>query len=1201
MRKSWFLAFLGTFITVVLTIGCGGGGGGGGGANPVGPIAAGDFSDLSGTVVFDGKPLANANIYLYSSDGALAAGIGQLSSANNSVREAIIGNLAPGQLHTSSGLDGRYLFSHVPVGVYTLIAVKDATHQFARTGVVVGAITEVPVEITPTGTISGSIAISGRTSLGGGGVYLQGTSYVALSDDSGNFTIFNVPANTSFSLRASLANFSLSTPLSVQVTPGVTSNVGALVLTVASIPGTGNISGTVTRTGDTTQAGTLVLLRKSTGEAVTVTLTDSSGTYQLFGVASGNYQLEFTADNYLIPTPVAVAVISGQTISAAAVTMSSKVVPVVIGNFTGAASKTQLLSGESDNRGINLLLVNNSGSFLVTTDNAGAFAFNVPQGIYRFLALAPFQVVSGPATVINSSASVSVPGTPPTPNFVVSPVTPVAVPTAKFDFTGVATKATRLNDENDDSGMTLLMDGGASLGVFSATTKSDGSFEFRGIPGGSYNFSVVGRYQLVSGPISITLKGNLVGNYPAQPAVAPTPFLVFAGLATKTVKLADESDDGGMTLLLTGPGGPFTTTTQTNGMFRFVGLKPGTYNFSITGRYELVLPSGNNGSDTVTIVTANVNRDYNARPTVAPKPLFQFTGIATKTLKLADEIDDGGMTLLLKGPGGPHTTTTLQNGNFKFSDLQPGAYQFSITGRYRLQVPASDNGSDSVAIVAADVVRSYNAQPSVAPAFYFAFSGSILKSPALDDEFNQGGINLLLANSSGSYTTISDINGNFKFNSIPAGAYNLSVQGRYRLTNPGASDTIALAGDISTGTYAVQPLLPVVGTLNGTTSKNQKIFPGEDESGVTVEISSTTPHRLFSATTDAVGSFSIPAVPIGNYQIKIISSSYRADAGPTTVTVVSPVTNFPTVNLIPLSLYTGSVSATQSPVTPRLRYILTNSVSGSRFETVSDSSGNIRFENIPPTPGNNYNFIVDPASGYALSAAVPAFSLPSKANLALGGVNVVFVAPGIDSVVVTPGVKVSAFGNNIASGPGALTRGFADWKEMPATSTPWVAGQADFEIANLSPGTYALKLSNPDGTSTSSGSFFIDLATPSFDGTSATFNSVTANWIPVPFAESYVVQLDSGPIVKILATSYTFKNLTANTSFNFRVRAVGLGLKGPVTSSAITTGRYAFPNPLERAAPFTWDASGDVHRWLPGQPLGPGSSLHQVPRQRRNK
>jgi hypothetical protein len=161
---------------------------------------------------------------------------------------------------------GRYTFTGVPVGNYTLIAAKDQTHQFAQTNVILGAVTQLDAQLTPTGSVSGNvqITISGTTeNVGGAIVYLDGTSYVAVTGIDGSFTIANVPANQSFTLKVISPRGVQSTEPTVTVTPGQTTNAGTVALTAPTVP-TSLISGQIAISGytapDPALAGHMILL-----------------------------------------------------------------------------------------------------------------------------------------------------------------------------------------------------------------------------------------------------------------------------------------------------------------------------------------------------------------------------------------------------------------------------------------------------------------------------------------------------------------------------------------------------------------------------------------------------------------------------------------------------------------------------------------------------------------------------------------------------------------------------------------------------------------------------------------------------------------------------------------------------------------------------------------------------------------------------
>ncbi|NLI74976.1 MAG: hypothetical protein GX442_00880 [Candidatus Riflebacteria bacterium] len=1052
MRHSPVVTIGALFLTVVLLTGCGGGGGGGEGGNPVGPAATGTFASLSGIVSYGGKPLANAAVNLYPSDAGLALGLGGLSAAKGSVRTALAAATGVGQFSTTSDANGGYAFEQVPVGEYTLVAILDATHQFARTGVVVGAITTVNAEIAPTGTLTGTISAPGAD-LTGGIVYLQGTSYVALTDQAGAFTISNVPASTTFSLRVTLGNHILSTPLSVMVAPGAATNVGVLALTAVALPGTGGLSGTVTRTGDSSQVGTLVLARKTTGEAAGVTLTNAAGDYRFYGLASGEYRLEFTADNYLPAVAGPVTVVPGTVATMAAVALSPKVFATPTGTLAGQASKTQLLADETDNRGISLLLVNPSGSHLVVTDTAGAFSFQAPHGPWRLCALSPWELLSGPGlTVVNGSATLSIPETTSLAGPIV--VRPLVPPGPRYRFSGVITKIALLGDEKDHSGLNLLLT--SPNGTFFATTDGAGNFAFDALPAGNYTLTVVGRYELAT-PYSFTLSSTLVASaLTARPAVAPARYS-FGGQVVKNPRLPDEATDGGLSLVLKQvPAGTpiFSAITDAGGYFLFSTIPSGTYEFSVQGRYSLAMPGA---SDTITIVNADVaTGTYQARPFGA----FTLSGRILKNVQLQGDIDDSGLSVVLKGPTGLQSTVTQPDGFYEFRQLPLGSYNLSVTGRYRLVEGV--NGSDTFPVNSTPTIRDYHVNPAV----------------------------------------------------------------------------------------------PTV-TVTGVATKSQFIFPGEDHSGLTVRLASAAANFQMDTTTDAAGAFSFPAIPLGVYDLRIVSENYRPEVVPPPVSVTAPTTVIPGFTVKPVSLLTGRVIGTVGGLTvgTLIDVVLTNSVTGARFVCRTDGTGKFAFENVPPTTGTDYHISMAPESGYILSGVPAPFAVGSKETVDRGTVFVVYNAPIINTLATSVPNVLVVNGGNIVVGPPS-TRAFADGRELVATGPAWTVNVARFETSALAPGQYNLKLTNPDGLSTASGVFSVGLGVPVITSTGATVNSVTIQWDPVAFANSYQLTLSDGVATQTLMTTsnqHTFTDLPANQLHWVTVRGVSPNGPGPAAIRTVRT------------------------------------------------
>ncbi|HEB31216.1 MAG TPA: hypothetical protein ENI15_10140, partial [Spirochaetes bacterium] len=97
---------------------------------------------------------------------------------------------------TVSDINGNFELMDLPVGLYTVTALKENTLGYVHTDVLVTAqaVTKIDIVLTATGSISGTVQLEGRTEdLRGTFVYAEGTSYIAGSDYFGNFIINYIP------------------------------------------------------------------------------------------------------------------------------------------------------------------------------------------------------------------------------------------------------------------------------------------------------------------------------------------------------------------------------------------------------------------------------------------------------------------------------------------------------------------------------------------------------------------------------------------------------------------------------------------------------------------------------------------------------------------------------------------------------------------------------------------------------------------------------------------------------------------------------------------------------------------------------------------------------------------------------------------------------------------------------------------------
>ncbi|GGD68466.1 hypothetical protein GCM10007269_09500 [Microbacterium murale] len=136
----------------------------------------------------------------------------------------------------------------------------------------------------------------------------------------------------------------------------------------------------------------------------------------------------------------------------------------------------------------------------------------------------------------------------------------------------------------------------------------------------------------------------------------------------------------GVTVTATGPGGTLTTTTASDGSYSFPLIGNGTYDVAIT------VPAG-----TVAVTPATRNE------TVAGTDLTGVDFDLARLGSLAGTITDGDgeplgdVTVTVEGPTGTTTTTTADDGGYRFGDLPPGSYDISVVAPdgYTVDGPAS--------------------------------------------------------------------------------------------------------------------------------------------------------------------------------------------------------------------------------------------------------------------------------------------------------------------------------------------------------------------------------------------------------------------------------------------------------------------------------------------------------------------------------
>ncbi|MBQ6781556.1 MAG: DUF1566 domain-containing protein [Treponema sp.] len=193
---------------------------------------------ISGKVTFSNVAAsANAGILvtLDKTDGLRTVAVTQSVAARSVVSNArtVAGN-------TVTASDGSYTFANLEPGTYTVYAASSYSSEKAVcTNVVVRAAETTVAEslrLTATGSIAGTITTDGNTSGNTGFlVFVAGTSYMAMTDEAGAYTISGVPAGSGYQVVATKNGVIRNVNTSVTVSANDTKSLTAISFTSAEL------------------------------------------------------------------------------------------------------------------------------------------------------------------------------------------------------------------------------------------------------------------------------------------------------------------------------------------------------------------------------------------------------------------------------------------------------------------------------------------------------------------------------------------------------------------------------------------------------------------------------------------------------------------------------------------------------------------------------------------------------------------------------------------------------------------------------------------------------------------------------------------------------------------------------------------------------------------------------------------------------
>ncbi|MEP7345470.1 MAG: SdrD B-like domain-containing protein, partial [Gemmatimonadaceae bacterium] len=481
------------------------------------------------------------------------------------------------------------------------------------------------------------------------------------------------------------------------------------------------------------------------------------------------------------------------------------------------------------------------------------------------------------------------------------------------------------------SGVSVVLSGSASANT---TTDGSGAYAFNNLFSGSYTLTVAtpsgysptpsaqGGDPLKDSngsPTTVSLATNSSTDLDAdfgfkQNQSGQVGDFVWSDLNGDGVQGAGEPGIAGLTVTLTGPGGPRTTTTDGTGQYLFTGLAAGSYSISIATPSGFVpttanAPGSNSGNDSdgspaaVSLATASssdMTIDFGFKPGAGTIGDFVWNDSNGNGVQDTGEPGLAGVTVTLSGAASA-TTTTAANGSYSFDNLVAGTYTVTVSTPIGFAASPSGQGSDPLKDSngsPANVTLATNTSTNAGIDFGFVASTTSqigdfvwydVNGDGVQDSGEAGlaGVTVTLSGPGGPKTTTTDATGHYLFTALAAGSFTVTVttpsgyvlspstQGGDPLKDSnGSPASVALASSSSNVSIDVG-YTKGTGTIGDFVWKDLNANGIQDAgepglSGVTVALSGA---KSATTTTASNGSYTFSSLFAGNYTVTVTKPS----------------------------------------------------------------------------------------------------------------------------------------------------------------------------------------------------------------------------------------------------------------------------------------------------------------------------------------
>lgn len=692
------------------------------------------------------------------------------------------------------------------------------------------------VKMKPLGTITGVVKQKGAESHYDATVYIPGSSFIAMTDGEGNFSMFGVPQGTHTIRYTADGYVSVMKEGALLHSESDTENPVLTLAEVELVRNVGEVHGIAMLSGAADHAGITVKLE---GEATSVEgSTSSNGDFRITDIPPGTYRAIISFPGYLTQTVGDVKVSTANT-----TTMDETTLVTNGGRITG---KVKLNDGAGA-----------EGAIVVARSSDGKFSYTGStdaQGEYSLDNCYP-----GTYTVTISKTGYA--------SHVESGVVSSAGNTTTLDEIVLSSSFGSVSGVVKDSRGNPLAHAQVNIGDFTAFTDSEGDFIKSDLPLGQYTITVS-----KDGYTTKTLaqKVNIESNKAAT--IGEQMLSSMYGSLSGTVKLQGTTDYSGILVTVSGSQ-TYTASTTGDGSYSVSALLPGTY--------SVILSKAGFVSKTIgdVVITADTNT------LVAESTLVSSScGISGRVVLEGSAGNSGAIisATLVGDSSKTYSAVTLEDGTYSFTGLDAGQYSMKM----QMTSFVTDNSQ---------LITTTYGEVSLVPTVTLkSVTSTVNGNVTLSGSIDHTGTNVLLkaADASRQYDVTTDRSGAYTITKVQPGVYDLYASKSGFETKTVTDITIE---PTSTKTIDSVNLAVAIRSITGSVELELRT----DHSGALVTATKVTdPTKVYSAISNSAGNYTLAGMEPGEYGIVITSAGYRTMTLPTTDVVADSTASLSKTSLL---------------------------------------------------------------------------------------------------------------------------------------------------------------------------------------------------------------------------------------------------------------------------------------------------------------